>query len=251
MQRIRPIRTCISPPGFTLIELLVVISIIALLISIVLPVLSHARFNAREVICSNQVRQIVISQIGAAVDYRERFPVNNGGWMMYSQFTNNLGQDNTFQRLWLGGYITGYEHYICPIRDNAAGDDWDGYAPFIAPGGSYMNWSYAIAHPETPASIWTSYSWTPRFPKTVVDSSGQTVDVVQTSDLTSGTALVAHDLYEQAGWGVINYWHKNVGLVDDRPDATSPVGMGDGSVRIQRREDTSLRMVSAGRYCYW
>lgn len=57
--------------GFTLIELLVVISVIALLIGILLPVLSEARGIARSSVCKSNQRQIVTAMLNYSADQKD------------------------------------------------------------------------------------------------------------------------------------------------------------------------------------
>ena len=59
--------------GFTLIELLVVISIIALLVSILLPALSMAREAGRAAVCVSNLRQLGLIMHLYAADHDNRF----------------------------------------------------------------------------------------------------------------------------------------------------------------------------------
>ena len=63
--------------GFTLIELLVVISIIALLVSIMLPALSKARDSGKRIVCANNTKQLGLTVALYQTDWNEYFPP---GW---------------------------------------------------------------------------------------------------------------------------------------------------------------------------
>ena len=68
-----------SIKAFTLVELLVVISIIALLLSILMPSLGKARKLAQRVVCASNQKQIVVAIETYASAYNGWYPVINEG----------------------------------------------------------------------------------------------------------------------------------------------------------------------------
>ncbi|MHC4650576.1 MAG: type II secretion system protein, partial [Planctomycetota bacterium] len=81
--------------GFTIIELLVVISIIALLISILLPAIGKARDNAQVGVSKSNLRQIGVAMMTYAADWADR---------QVTYVRDNLGM--------YGGDVTVYSDHV-------------------------------------------------------------------------------------------------------------------------------------------
>ncbi|MEZ6121892.1 MAG: DUF1559 domain-containing protein [Planctomycetaceae bacterium] len=67
--------------GFTLIELLVVISIIATLMSLILPAVQNAREAARRTQCLNNIRNVALAMHGWSTSHKGQFP-DAGTWLV-------------------------------------------------------------------------------------------------------------------------------------------------------------------------
>ena len=95
--------------GFTLIELLVVISIIALLISILMPALGKAREQAKRVVCASHLHQFALMASQYALDHEDFFP-------SYDQSAGPAicGVAVKFVRVLLGDYGLEQKHFFCP-----------------------------------------------------------------------------------------------------------------------------------------
>ena len=91
--------------GFTLIELLVVISIIAILISILLPALAKARELANRAVCMANIRGIIQSMVTYAQSNNGTFPFQRWAWSNGSTAPYPYVGSNTGDSGWVFGLI--------------------------------------------------------------------------------------------------------------------------------------------------
>ena len=98
------------PAGFTIIELLVVISIIALLISLLLPALSRAKRLAEQIVCASNMRQVGVAMAEYADVNRGMYPLNEGGDYPNGGFMGWTGSAYTQYPIWGLGllYYSGF-----------------------------------------------------------------------------------------------------------------------------------------------
>lgn len=149
-------------PGFTLIELLVVISIVAVLMSLLLPALGEARASARRVMCGSQLRQIGLSltmYAGGNRGYLTRLvDVHNGNHPSFgpSLYVSNPhtspNQDpQGVGALYMADIHTDWTTFYCPARSDQA----DQYSI------NYEGWhgDYKIKWPQFKSTITHKSKW--------------------------------------------------------------------------------------------
>jgi prepilin-type N-terminal cleavage/methylation domain-containing protein/prepilin-type processing-associated H-X9-DG protein len=110
----RPAARNRSRAAFTLVELLVVIGIIAVLISILLPALGKARFQAGVIKCLSNERQLMTGVFAYAYANRGYLPHYT------NQDPNNQNNpDAKWAQNWADAiypYVSNFEIYTCPLR---------------------------------------------------------------------------------------------------------------------------------------
>jgi prepilin-type N-terminal cleavage/methylation domain-containing protein/prepilin-type processing-associated H-X9-DG protein len=162
--------------GFSLVELLVVIGIVALLLSILLPVLSGVRASGLRLRCMNNLRQIGLAMtIYSSREPDGGFPrttyklgqhlqLDNAGYLVPNSFGKSgyVGENNVPASLFLLLKVEKLpaSMFVCPSTDATAGftqenpqlsSNW-GFIP------QNMNYSFATAFPET-LGVQQGFKW--------------------------------------------------------------------------------------------
>ena len=101
-------QSSIRRTGFTLVELLVVISIIALLLSILMPALSQVKKKAQSVICRSNLKQIGTGSLMYAQNNKDMFvPYYSGNGIDQKSWIVKLMKDRHFYTDNQIAYISG------------------------------------------------------------------------------------------------------------------------------------------------
>jgi len=143
--------------GFTLIELLVVISIIALLVSLLLPALTGARLAAKRATCASQQRQIGVSFLTYATDSDGWFPQTF--WaapnVLYNESLTAVNGD------WMDSYIGGRDLIRCPDDDKSLyNPSVPGYPAYKTDNDYYFGtYFFLSARGTRPPNTNTYYGW--------------------------------------------------------------------------------------------
>jgi prepilin-type N-terminal cleavage/methylation domain-containing protein len=241
--------------GFTLIELLVVISIIALLLSILLPSLAKVKESSKRLVCQSNIRQMIIPQFSYASSNDGKFPPH---WTQYPSwvkealsFPKKLEHCNVVDAL--KDYIPG-EMTICPIYARRADD------LVLAYSDAYWNWppdrftpSAHGAWDTRAPNKYLSYMWLTnwtgwsevRLNSELDFAGGETPWPTKETECRPTAAMVAHRVeVEIEDWDLgtlVSVPERGHGSMPGRLRFENPVGYGDGHVDIHLRSDIRPR----------
>ena len=238
--------------GFTLIELLVVISIIALLITLLLPAIEGARDAAQVAGCANNQHQISIALHTWGADNDGKFPLASG----YNNTNNSLfwrGSGDSFDVL-VPEYLEPREVWYCPGGALSHHTGWNSGTPHSTVNslwdhGQHQGPGYAMVSEIVYCNLADRAGYT-NIPRKLSDPA----DWVVVNDYTS--FFIAQDAYDkQSHPGRFPVWGLGGGIVRGRNGPGRPRGVNtgtvDGSVRWTPTGETMLGYPSCGGFAQY
>ena len=251
-----------SKKGFTLIELLVVISIIAVLLSVLMPALSKAKYMTKRLICMTRVKDQATSLLTYASDWDGRFSPNNANGPQYMRSPALLGV-YSFDAM-INTYITNTEVMFCPIIESSHFGNSKRYYDGSFSGWDILDWSgvsstgvnWDPSSMPLPAYISPFYCWFVNFRQDpgisaankVVFAQGETPWPEDMEDCSSRSTIITHEVSADSAsilkWdyshGGLGWFGGGIPIAEAGTD-DSPIGRGDGSVTFRKKNEMKPR----------
>jgi prepilin-type N-terminal cleavage/methylation domain-containing protein len=249
-------------PGFTLVELLVVIGIIAALMAMLLPALNRARYQANEVVCLSNVRQMTLAQLAYAAANKGKFPPHRAPGPVYVRADPwNASPRLLRQSPWWcldKFYLADPRITICPFYagagDGASSDpywrepsnpDYGAWAS-DAPASNtvycfFANWVPSGSSPEgttNPEGFITFQNGEKPWPRDATEAGAERVVMAHNLSFhqnLGGGWDVGHGSKQGAWNAVIPTTSKQIFT------RSAPVGYGDGHVEVHPRDSLKRR----------
>ena len=235
-------------PGFTLIELLVVIAIIAILASLLLPLLTRSKYMGSRTVCINNMRDQYRSQVMYAGDFDGKFPARASG--VSPDYHRVNGNPNSLVNVMRGTYVPNRWVLICPITRKDFGKSWPTYERPDGGDTGYGGWDFGMdLDPPTPAAmVYTPYMWLVNF-RMPTYLNGEMPWPTVFSEFESSRALITHRVSDTPGTALWDVGHlgqfsagnasKPLWAFSVTPD--QPVLQADGAVSIRTKANMKAR----------
>ncbi len=224
--------------GFTLVELLVVIAVIALLLSILMPVLRKAKDGAMRILCGNHIKNLMLGMMMYADTHNNKIPYtpeSNWPWdcqkSVVTELLKSMGTDmSTFPNASLNTAANDVPtqfstNFYCPSNSRKARyreSGWN-YAP------AYRVLGYAFLW----KGVYNNGGALPIFHRVngvdVADSSKKWVDRTDMPQASEAELVVDAELSLQVPNDLIHYPNGNFGTILTNYNAT---GLADSSSHL-------------------